>query len=193
MPLCCSCSDCPSKPCSERLPTNFCGCAASLQIEPMMDSMSAAVISSLLIFRTMSSAPQPACRMPKKRNSSDQRDDRDSGDLVASLNRHPGQRWSPRGFFAFLPWLVLHSDSAQEVSVTFRHTFLHRAACFQVPLSESTTRMKPIRVASACDVTVSSCAHPLLPCVVRRHRTAVGCVLKRRVGRARREFAACAM
>ena len=84
-------------------------CAASLQIEPMMDSMSAAVISSLLIFKTMSSAPQPACRMPNKRNSSDQRDDRDSGDLVASLNRHPGQRWSPRGFFAFLPWLVLHS------------------------------------------------------------------------------------
>ena len=109
MPLCCSCSDCPSKPCSERLPTNFCGCAASLQIEPMMDSMSAAVISSLLIFRTMSSAPQPACRMPKQRNSSDHRDDRDSGDLFASLNRHPGQRWSPRGFFAFLPWLVLHS------------------------------------------------------------------------------------
>ena len=49
----------------------FCGCAASLQIEPRMDSMSATVVSSLLVFRTMSSAPQPACRMPKKRHSSD--------------------------------------------------------------------------------------------------------------------------
>ena len=56
----------------------FCGCAASLQIEPRMDSMSATVVSSLLVFRTMSSAPPPACRMPKKRHSSDWLDDRDS-------------------------------------------------------------------------------------------------------------------
>jgi len=56
----------------------FHGCVASLQIEPGMDSMSAAVISSLLIFRAMSSTSQPACWMPKKRHSSDQRDDRAS-------------------------------------------------------------------------------------------------------------------
>ena len=52
----------------------FHGCVASLQIEPLMDSMSAAVLSSLLIFRMMSSTTQPACRTPKKRHSSDQRD-----------------------------------------------------------------------------------------------------------------------
>jgi hypothetical protein len=68
--------------------------------------------------------------------------------------------------------------SAQEVSVTFSHVLT------VLPLSALTVRMKPIRVASAGDVTVSSCDHPLQPCVVRRHLPVVGYVLKRCVGRA---------
>ena len=67
-----------SEACSELLRTTFCGCVASLQIEPSMDSMSAAVFSSLSIFSTTSSTSWPACRMLEQRCRSYQQDERDS-------------------------------------------------------------------------------------------------------------------
>ena len=67
-------------PCSESMPSTFCGHVASQWIELRMDTMSAAVCSSQLIFNTTSSASQPACRTLKKRHRDDQRDNRDSAE-----------------------------------------------------------------------------------------------------------------
>ena len=86
--------DCPSESCFEALRSTSCGRAASLWIEPWMDSMSAAIFSALSIFSTTSSTSRPGWRMPKKRRHSHQRDDRDSAETSPrASNRH----YFPRG------------------------------------------------------------------------------------------------
>ena len=84
--------DCPSEACFESLRSTCCGRAASLWIEPWMDSMSAAIFSALSIFSTTSSTSRPGWRMPKKRRHSHQRDDRDSAvrDSLLTLFPTPG-------------------------------------------------------------------------------------------------------
>ena len=55
-----------------------CSRVASLPIGPRLDSMSAAIFSSMSIFGTTRSASRPACQVRQERRRSDQRDDRDS-------------------------------------------------------------------------------------------------------------------
>ena len=100
--------DCPSESCFEALRSTSCGRAASLWIEPWMDSMSAAIFSALSIFSTTSSTSRPGWRMPKKRRHSHQRDDRDSAETSPrASNRHfpswraqgPSLRFCPGAFY----------------------------------------------------------------------------------------------
>ena len=100
--------DCPSESCFEALRSTSCGRAASLWIEPWMDSMCAAIFSALSIFSTTSSTSRPGWRMPKKRRHSHQRDDRDSAETSPrASNRHfpswraqgPSLRFCPGAFY----------------------------------------------------------------------------------------------
>ena len=83
-------TDCPSESCFEALRSTSCGRAASLWIEPWIDSISAAIFSAhLSIFSTTSSTSRPGWRMPKKRRHSHQRDDRDSAVRYSLLTLFP--------------------------------------------------------------------------------------------------------
>ena len=111
--------DCPSESCFEALRSTSCGRAASLWIEPWMDSMSAAIFSALSIFSTTSSTSRPGWRMPKKRRHSHQRDDRDSAETSPrASNRHfpswraqgPSLRFCPGAFYTVQHARCTHLD-----------------------------------------------------------------------------------
>ena len=130
--------DCPSESCFEALRSTSCGRAASLWIEPWMDSMSAAIFSALSIFSTTSSTSRPGWRMPKKRRHSHQRDDRDSAETSPrASNRHfpswraqgPSVRFCPGAFYT----VAARQPAAQRSQIAHTSRLLAGDALLSAP------------------------------------------------------------